>query len=168
MNYPALHSACEEGDLEAVKELLAKDSLLLHSKDEVGYLPIHRAADHGTVELVKFLLDMGAGLEALDEDYHETPLFHAALGGNVDTASFLIKRGANVNLLTKEGYTPLINAILGIEKLGNSPEIVGTLLRAGADPNLRKADEWSALVWPSIAGALNLSKCCLALERTRM
>ena len=42
---------------------------------------------------------------------HQAPLHHAAMCENVDVAKVLIQNGADVNVVNKDNYTPLHNAL---------------------------------------------------------
>ena len=54
-----LHQACEQGDLEQVKALIANDSSLINQPNTIhGTYPIFVAALQGHLNIVRYLLDL--------------------------------------------------------------------------------------------------------------
>lgn len=105
--YTALHRAAEEGDVAAVKELLARGADV-NCKDEEG------------------VIEMGLGDLKIKVGF--TPLLYASAGGHAAVARVLLDHDADADAADSEGYTPLIVAsVLGFGA------VVEMLLGAGAD-----------------------------------
>jgi ankyrin repeat protein len=90
--------------------------------------PLHCAARGGSVEVASLLVSRGASISALDGQ-GRTPLFWAVEAGRLETARFLIEHGAEVNGTNLSGSTPLLTA----SRDTVSPELIGFLIKAGAD-----------------------------------
>jgi ankyrin repeat protein len=116
-----------------------------------GMTALLHAAREGHVEAAVALLDGGAEIDQASAD-RTTPLLIAALNGQFDMALLLVQRGADPNIAaTTDGATPLF-AVLNTQwaPKSNYPqpraqdrqrveydEVLGALLDAGADPNVR-------------------------------
>ena len=90
------------GDIEAIKEFLARKERDLHTWE---------AAMLGNIEVVKQHLDAGADVNAMGGLREWTLLHEAANVGNKEIVELLIAEGADVNAKVEgglmEGYTPL-------------------------------------------------------------
>ena len=64
----AMLSACENGIVDHVLQILGKEPTLLNCRDEDGYSPLHRACYNGHADVVKVLLPRGADVQAKTED----------------------------------------------------------------------------------------------------
>jgi ankyrin repeat protein len=122
-----IHDAALQGDLAKVRELLAKDPVLVNAKGHNEKTPLHWAAQGGHLELAHYLISRGATVDALNIQ-KETPLVYAAEGGHLKLAELLIARGAGVNVKTTLLASP-IHYALWAEHIG----LVKLLLRKGAD-----------------------------------
>jgi len=118
-----LFAACNNGDVQAIKELLegkggaddgqpsfASPNIDLQTKDTSCYndTPLHVAVSCGHVGLVEYLIE-GAhmSVEAID-DHDATPLHLAACRGHLPIVEYLITRSkANVEARDKDQMTPL-------------------------------------------------------------
>ena len=58
----SLHEAAAVGDLEALKQGIAKDPSSVNAPDENLWTPLHEAARSGSLETVEFLVEHGANL----------------------------------------------------------------------------------------------------------
>lgn len=94
----------------------------------------------------EYLLRRYPELLETKEGVGETPLHYLAIENRCEAVEFLIQKGAQVDAQTHFQATPLIHAA----RLGWL-EMVGLLLKAGADPGARSDLEGSAL--HSAAGA---------------
>ncbi|MBI3667584.1 MAG: ankyrin repeat domain-containing protein [Acidobacteria bacterium] len=121
--------------------------------------PLFMAASQGDAAMVKGLLQHGANVHEQDE-FQMTALDWAVLGNHAAAVRALIQGGAKLNDADKFGYTPLLYA--ATIDFGDT-EVVETLLKAGADPNIRNKEGKSALAqarrypYPSIRRVLEAS-----------
>ena len=91
------------------------------------------AAENGDFELAKSAIENGADVNAALEDGFSA--LHLAVKSSKNIVELLIMKGANPNVSSNRGYTPLMRAA-GLCK----PEIVGLLLSAGADTEMKDCD----------------------------
>ncbi|XP_038664399.1 transient receptor potential cation channel subfamily A member 1b [Scyliorhinus canicula] len=139
----ALHFACMQGAIEAVKLMLSKykgENDILHLLDGNRQTPLHKAATFDHSELVEYLIDQGTDMNMVDSECR-TPLLWAASHGAWNTVEILVTRGANINLknsvecnflhltvLQPKGLTNLSEEILQsveVQELVNDREIDG-------------------------------------------
>ena len=59
----ALHDAVEDGDVEAVRQLV-EEGADVEAQDADGDRPLHLAAQDGHLEVVRVLVEAGANVEA--------------------------------------------------------------------------------------------------------
>lgn len=79
-----------DGDLEALKEMLAKNPSALKQVDSSGDTLLHDAARHDKPEIVRYLLSKGLDPAARD-DFNKTPLHDAARWSSPGSAKLLVK-----------------------------------------------------------------------------
>jgi len=93
--------ACERGDVEALRVLLAADAGLVRLTDEsrahAGWTGLHSAAHRGHLEAVRLLLERGADPNAREAGDNTYPLHWAAAAGHLETARALLDRGGDVH-----------------------------------------------------------------------
>ncbi len=90
-----LHHAAHEGDVRAVKVLLAEGADP-NAFQEFGFTPLHFAADHEQFEIVRLLLDAGSNINAHDEScIGNTPLGEVAGRCSFAMAEILVSAGAD-------------------------------------------------------------------------
>lgn len=156
---PLIHWCAYHGDVSAIRYLLANGE----SADALGKnFGLESAAFHGYWKLCQYLIELGADVNFASPVTGETPL-HAALSkanrfDDDDVVAVLLAKGANPNLKTKPGEetggfmrgcrtkaeTPLHRAAaFGSEKTVNH------LLEAGADRELKDANDETPLSWAS-------------------
>jgi ankyrin repeat protein len=104
-----------------------------NERDEDGRTPLIHAAIDNQLEVAKLLLDSGADVDAQDESGNSA-LHYAAQEYHVEMASLLVGHGATLEIEDSHGNTPLSNAVFYSQGRG---EVIGILLRAGADKNRR-------------------------------
>jgi uncharacterized protein len=112
-----------------------------------GMTPLLFAIRDGNVPMMRLLLDRGADLSQSSGN-HTTPLLIALLNGQVAIGTELLNRGADPNAADDYHRAALFAAIdlrnFNHEKYGDLPtdgrdplELIKTLLKKGANPNLK-------------------------------
>ncbi len=140
--FTPLFLAVLRNDSNMVRALLERGAVA-ETRDRVGWTPLLHAAWKGYASIVRILVNHGALVEARGVD-SSTALHLAAERNHYQAIETLIDLGSRVNLRTRDnryvGWTPLMIAAAR----GNDVS-VGYLLRAGAKPNLRGQNGWTAL-----------------------
>jgi uncharacterized protein len=140
----ALAKAIENGDLEAVKQLVAAKAKL-DTRGKYGMTPLIAAISGDKLEIALYLLEHGASPTATDKEKCD-PLSWAAIRSgwvmkhqNVKLAEALLAAGAPVDSRNKDGYTPLLWAAnRGAVKL------VELLLARGAGVNAKTTQKYNS------------------------
>lgn len=86
--------ACEDGDLDLVKDLRAKDPEIMEIAEFAGNKPLQIAALNGNVEVVDYLIEQGCQIDCANVD-KDTPLIDAAENGHLDVVNSLLKAGVD-------------------------------------------------------------------------
>lgn len=86
--------ACENGELDLVKEWREKDPDALEIAEFAGNKPLQIAALNGNVEVVDYLIDQGCQIDCANVD-KDTPLIDAAENGHVDVVNSLLNAGVD-------------------------------------------------------------------------
>jgi uncharacterized protein len=135
----ALLVAASKGDLDAVKETLAKGAEV-NATDQDQRTALMLASFDGHTEVAAYLIEQGAQVDALDPN-GRTPLMFASSGPFPETVELLLKGGAYVDTADSvEGWTALMFAA------GEGHvEVCQALLENKADPNLKDKDGDTAL-----------------------
>ncbi|XP_049881041.1 ankyrin repeat domain-containing protein 49-like [Pectinophora gossypiella] len=98
--------AAENGEVEALKEILSSQPGLVHARDSDGYTPLHRAAYGNHVTAISYLLSMNASVSAKTE-LGWTPLHSACNWNNYLAAARLLAAGADPTAVSDGDQTPL-------------------------------------------------------------
>ena len=145
-------TACGEGDLERVRQLI-QDGQDVNRGDGYEWTPLMRAAHFGHDQIVRELIRAGADV---NRKYKQTALHRASRKGSFSVIKTLANAGANLNEQDVEGMTPLMWAAeQGYAK------VVVELIRAGADVSVVSSHEYW---WSVAAGSTALH---LAAARNR-
>ena len=134
----ALRKAAQDGDIQTVKDLLAKGAYV-NAKDDTGKTALLWVAPaHDNPEMVKVLIAKGADVNAKDND-GETALMIAASQSNPGILTELIEAGADINAQNNSGRTALMAA--GFRA---NVEEIKLLLAKGADLKLKDKKDRTA------------------------
>jgi ankyrin repeat protein/beta-lactamase regulating signal transducer with metallopeptidase domain len=105
-----LHEAALTGDINKVRSLLSKGADV-NEKDPGGKTALHCASEEGHAEVARLLISQGARVNATNTVEALTPLHYAARRGSKQTVELLLSKGADVNAKSREGRTPLLEAM---------------------------------------------------------
>jgi ankyrin repeat protein len=152
----ALHWAVHEGDLAAVKQLLAAGAAV-DAANRYGVRPAYLAAENGDAAAMRALLEAGADSRATFAE-GETLLMTAARTGDVATIELLLAAGVDVDAAEgRGGQTALMLAAAE-----NNGPAIAALIKGGADRDAREATgEFTALAFAVRAGAVAATKALL-------
>ncbi|XP_067675639.1 uncharacterized protein [Haliotis asinina] len=90
--------ACRHGQLETVKELLARHANT-NVLDETGFSCLHLAAMKGHVPTAEWLLSVGQGIDVdCTNNTGRTPLMYAMRNGHADMVDLLIAQGSDISV----------------------------------------------------------------------
>lgn len=113
----ALHFAVQEGNGQAVRELLSHSQIIkaIDATDKRGRTALHEAAKLGLQGMVEDLLSHRADIDAMDDE-HITPLHVVCLWGTnkYTTLRLLLDNGAEVNTRDEYGECTLYRRCTGL------------------------------------------------------
>jgi ankyrin repeat protein len=165
---PLLIAAFSAGSIDIVRLLIAKgakvngepadpaangsDRTRRREKSAGGATPLLAAAGANDLDMVRLFVDKGVDVNAATSR-GDTPLQFAASAGNLTMVKLLLAKGANVNAATtdslkvRKGLIALnhLNALLYAAPYG-TPELLRTLIDAGAQVNARDIRDMTALM----------------------
>ena len=141
----ALVTAAKDGDLRAVRALLAK-RVNVNETARDGSTALLWAVYHSDVEMTKALLAAGARADAQNK-YGVTPLIQAGRTGDTPLIDVLLKAGAKATLAHPDGET----ALMAAARTGRL-DAVRLLIEAGSDVNAATYQQETALMWASAEG----------------
>jgi ankyrin repeat protein len=121
----------------AVTEELVRRGADVHARSNNGFTALMFAAQVGDTDSARVLLSGGANPNDVMPKTGLTPLIIAAAMGRTKVAALLLDKGANPEAVAADGFTPLHHAAKNKEAV----EMVGSLLRHGAKPNVRLAQK---------------------------
>jgi ankyrin repeat protein len=128
----ALYTAAEEGNLEAVRSLLAKGVPDVNARDpEHHKTALDMASTTGNLEIARLLIGSSAEVDCRNKTGW-TPLHRASRFGHRDVARLLLDKGADVNAKKQDHWTPL-----HLSSRNGHLETVRLLLERGADVHVR-------------------------------
>jgi hypothetical protein len=155
-----IDDAIDAGDIDAVADLIAKDSSCVNRTTGYGMSPINLAALRGHVAIVKMLIAKGASAvepTGSGESGLSTPLHKAAEGGHKDVAELLLANHADVNAKDNQGATPLHWAAAY-----DHQDVVELLLTNNADVNAKANDGATPLHYAAYGRQTNVVELLLA------
>ena len=104
---PALHYACEKGQLASIHALIVHGADVEAKDSEFERTSLLVAAEFGHADCVETLLvDFSASVNAVDK-LGQTALHWACVKGHVSCISILVDNGADIEARTRRGWTPL-------------------------------------------------------------
>ena len=128
---PIMIAAAHNPD-EKVVELLIEHGAQVNERNEKGVTPLIQATRTNTnAAVAAVLIDHGANIKDRDE-LGVSPLLGAVTNPNADMTRLLLEKGADVHDRNRDGSALMIAAAISTA----NPEIVETLLAAGADKNI--------------------------------
>jgi len=130
----AIHEAVTQGDLQAVKDLLAKDPKLVAAEDKNRETPLHEAARRGHKAIAALLIAAKADLNARNNRVYwdATPMMYAAAAGHRDVLELLLAKGADPSHQKRTWRVSALHEAVG----RNDIETVRILLKYKANPNV--------------------------------
>ena len=88
-----LHTACQEGNLARVRELLAENPESIALQNERGETPVHLGCKAGKLDIVKVLLEAGnIDIISVTDNERRSPLFYACAEGHLNIVKFLAEK----------------------------------------------------------------------------
>ena len=150
----ALVTAAKDGDLRAVRALLAK-RVNVNETARDGSTALLWAVYHSDVEMTKALLAAGAKADTANK-YGVTPLIQAARTGDTPLIDSLLKAGAKVTLAHPDGET----ALMAAARTGRI-DAVRLLIEAASDVNATTYQQETPLMWASAEGHADVVKALL-------
>jgi uncharacterized protein len=150
----ALVTAAKDGDLRAVRALLAK-RVNVNETARDGSTALLWAVYHSDVEMTKALLAAGAKADTANK-YGVTPLIQAARTGDTPLIDSLLKAGADATLAHPDGET----ALMAAARTGRI-DAVRLLIEAASDVNATTYQQETPLMWASAEGHAAVVKALL-------
>ena len=151
----AVVAAAKEGDLPAVRALIAK-KIDVNEPARDGSTALLWAVYHGDVEMARVLMSAGAKANASNR-YGVTPLLQASRTGDGAMIDALLKGGAEAGRAHPDGETPLMAAARA-----GRVDAVRLLMEAGADVNAITYQHETALMWAAAEGHTDVVKALIA------
>lgn len=90
----SIQDAAKDGDLDAVKSMLAADPNLVSNKDGNGWTPLHWAAAYGHKDVAELLLSNHAAVNDRDGK-GETPVLLSVLNSHKEVEDILRAHGGH-------------------------------------------------------------------------
>ncbi|CAH1396162.1 unnamed protein product [Nezara viridula] len=150
-----MHLTAAKGNIDIAK-LLIKNGIKIEVENSIGQVPIYKAAQSGKLEIIMLLVREGADIYKMING--ESMLHKAASEGDTNAVINLINSGfRKIDIIDPLNVTPLYLAV----KHGHL-KVAETLLKRGADPNVRNKDLWTPLHQAAVAGHDSIVKLLLS------
>ncbi len=105
------------------------------------------AVRKGDTDNVTKLINKGVNINHRKRDGQVTALDDAVIRGDIGLVNLLLNSGADVNSKSPNGYTALL---IASHSLSETPDIIDTLIRHGADVNAKSCvEQWTSLLLAS-------------------
>lgn len=134
-----LHYICRFADefgrenfRHAVAMLRPPALIALSVRDREGCIPVHYLCAAGEFDLAEVLIRREHRQVNVGDGGRRTPLFFAVSAGDLKFTRFLLSVGGDPNIVPSDG-----NAMLLVAAEKGREDLVGVLLDAGANPNVR-------------------------------
>lgn len=140
----------EPNALELVRKLLASGQIDPEDKSESGETAWDMAIGHKAMKIAALLSGSDPETDELAARHGNMDIFQAMWNRNTDAIAALLDSGAELQTVCEhkiydfDGASPLACALKGFNEFPEFPEYAEMLLKAGADPNFRFADENTA------------------------
>ena len=137
-NTAPFFEACANGDLEALRGLLADDSSLARSPNPAasGWTGLHAAARNGHLDAVRLLLRHGADSNAREGGDNTYPLHWAAANRHIEVVRALLDAGGDVHGVGDDHKLDAIGWATFFHEPGHAPgdnpEVASLLVERGA------------------------------------
>jgi ankyrin repeat protein len=141
----ALVTAAKDGDLGAVRALIAK-RVNVNEPARDGSTALLWAVYHSDAPMTKALLAAGAQVDTPNK-YGVTPLIQASRTGDTALIDVLLKAGARVSLAHPDGES----ALMAASRTGRV-DAVRLLIEAGSEVNATTYQQETALMWAAAEG----------------
>ncbi|MCB1385577.1 MAG: ankyrin repeat domain-containing protein [Nitratireductor sp.] len=144
--YQGLHRAAHEGDIAAIRRLVA-ESADLNARDRAGRTPAHVAAFASNDAALRALAEAGADMNALENRVYDV-LTIAAVADDPEMVSLAMELGNRADLVTSvyDG-----TALIAAAHLGHA-EVVRRLIAGGAPLDHVNNLGWTALMEAVVLG----------------
>ena len=105
-----LHDAVQAGDLEAVRQEIARGADV-NRPDRLGATPLHDAAWNGNLAIAAYLIEHGADVKARHAEGGSQPIAYAVIKNDRAMVELLFAHGADVKSADNSGATLLHLAV---------------------------------------------------------
>ncbi|XP_048246291.1 death-associated protein kinase 1-like [Haliotis rufescens] len=154
-----LLEASREGNMAAVKRILAAGRADVNSRGVVGLTPVMSTAHGGHRDVVELLVSEGADVSLVDEDGTNI-LHYACWGGDVETVKFVLSLNVvDINCRGRGSRTPVMAAAFKGHR-----DVVELLMSEGADVSPVDGDGNNILHYACIGGDVETVKFVLSLN----